>query len=100
LRLRVEDNFIIPVISHFAVYVGKEWRIALLEMFVHVDVVSFGVADLLEAIHIELSDEGGKVVVFKVSRQHLLSEACDVLDIKAVPRGGPAHRFPEFFVLG
>lgn len=67
LRLRVEDDFIVPVISHFTVYVGKKWRVSLLEMFVHVDVVTLRVADLLEAIHIELSDEGSEVMMFEIA---------------------------------
>ena len=81
-------------------YINKEWWVALLEMFIHVDVVSLGMADLLEAVHVELADEGGEVVVFEVSWQHLLCEACDIFDIEAVKCGGPAHSLSELLILG
>ena len=46
-------------------------------------------ADLPKAIHIELSNEGGKVAVFEIDREYLFSEAADVVDAEGISCAGP-----------
>ena len=41
--------------------------------------------DLVEAVHVELPDEGGHVGVLVVVRQHGLGEFALVLDYKRIP---------------
>lgn len=53
-----------------------------LEMLVHVDVVPIRMADLLEAIHVELPDEGSEVMVLEVGRQRFFCEFRDVFDLE------------------
>lgn len=42
------------------------------------------VSRLVKVVHVELADEGGKVVVFEVARQHFLSELVCLVDDKAI----------------
>ena len=51
-------------------------------MLVHVDVVPIRMADLLEAIHVELPDEGSEVMVLEVGRQRFFCEFRDVFDLE------------------
>jgi hypothetical protein len=57
------------------------------------------VADLLEAVHVELADEGGEVVVFEVAWQNLLREPRNVFYIEGVARARPRHRLPDLLIL-
>ena len=41
---------------------------AFLKMLVHVDVVAIRMPNLLESIHVELTDKGSKVVVLEIGR--------------------------------
>jgi hypothetical protein len=50
------------------------------EVLVHVNIVPFGMADLLEAVHVELADKGSKVAMLEVDRQNLLRKLGDVFD--------------------
>ena len=47
--------------------------------------------DFMEAVHVELPDEGGHVGVFVVVRQHRLRELRLVLDDKGVSALSPGY---------
>lgn len=66
-------------------------------MFVHLDVLSF-LLDFLKVIHIKLSDEGRKFVVFEILRQNRVFEQHLVGDLKAAAILRPAHNIIAFFV--
>jgi hypothetical protein len=65
--------------------------VVLPEVTVSIDVVSLGVADLVEAVHVELTDEGRVVFVFVVDGEHFFCELRDVVDVQGIARGGPAE---------
>ena len=48
--------------------------------------------DFMEAVHVELPDEGGHVGVFVVVRQHGLGELGRVLDDEGVPSIRPGNQ--------
>jgi len=66
---------------------------ARLEILVHVNILTLGVAYLVEAVHVELANEGGEVVVFEVLGQNLLSEPSNALYGEGVPGGSPLDDF-------
>lgn len=72
---------------------------ALFEIFIDVDIVSVRVAYLFESVHIELSDEGGKVVMFEVAWQDFFSESWDVFYIEGVSCGSPTHYIDDLLIL-
>ena len=43
----------------------------------------FGVARLIEVVHVELADEARKVVVFEVAWEYILSELVGLVDHEA-----------------
>lgn len=59
------------------------------EMFVHVHVFSLVMTYFFEAVHVELTDEGGKIPMFEVNGKNFLCEAGDALDGEGVPGRSP-----------
>ena len=53
----------------------------------------------VEAIHIELSNEGIYFTVPKVLRQHNLLKLVDIFDDKLGARGSPVGNFGKFIIL-
>ena len=62
-----------------------------LEVLVHVYVLSFVVSDFFETIHVELSDEGGKVAMLEIGGKDILCEASDAFNGECVASGGPGN---------
>lgn len=54
---------------------------------------------LMKAVHVELSNKGGVVAVFEVSRQNLVSEACHAVDEKELTLWAPVDHFFQLRVL-
>ena len=97
--LPVECQLLLLVLPHLADNIGELGRVAFLKVLIHVDVVAVGVANLFEAVHVELPDEGGKIVMLEVARQHLLREPRDILDIEGVQCTRPTHHIRDRLVL-
>lgn len=70
-----------------------------LEVIVHVDVVSVGMAGFAEAVHVELSNEGAEVAVLEVTGQDLLGKASHLPDVEAVSATRPTDHFRDLQVL-
>ena len=51
-------------------------------MLVLVDILPIRMSDLAEAVHVELSDEGGEISVFEVAGQNLLGKFADVFYVQ------------------
>ena len=62
-----------------------------LEVLIHVDVLSFLMADFAEAVHVELANEGGEVFMFEVFGEDFFGELGDTFDIKGVGGGCPTE---------
>ena len=45
----------------------------------------------IEAVHVELSDEGGEVVMLEVLGEYNISEAIDILNIKGFASRNPIN---------
>ena len=41
------------------------------------------VSRLMEIVHVQLTDEGGKIIMFKVLRKNILTKIIDFLDYKS-----------------
>lgn len=70
-----------------------------LEVIMHVNVVSFWMACLAEAVHVELSNEGAKVAVLEVTGQDLFGKAPHLTDVEAVSATRPAYHIRDLQVL-
>lgn len=57
----------VALLSDFATDVLQLMIAACTEVGVRVDILALGVPGLLEAVHIELPDEGGVVVVLEIA---------------------------------
>jgi hypothetical protein len=98
--LPVQFQLLLLILPHLADNIGELRRVAFLKVLIHVDVVAVGVANLFESVHIELPNEGGKIVMLEVTRQHLLREPRDILDIEGVQCTRPTHHIRDRLVLG
>jgi hypothetical protein len=62
---------------------------------------TFGVlfSGLVEAIHVELSDEAVHLVMAEIPRKNILLELCDIFDDKFNSRWGPVNNFGKLVIL-
>lgn len=72
---------------------------ALFEVFVHVYIVSLGMADLLETVHVQLPDERCKIMMFEVGGEYFFCESGDIFDDEGITCCGPADYLFDFFIL-
>ena len=98
--LPVECQLLLLILPHLADNIGELGRVTFLKVLIHVDVVPVRVANLFESVHIELPNEGGKIVMLEVTREHLLCEPSDIFDIEGVQSAGPTHYIYDRLVLG
>lgn len=56
-------------------------------------------SDLLEAVHVQLPDEGCKVMMFKVGGEYFFCESGDVFDDEGITCCGPADYLFDLFIL-
>jgi hypothetical protein len=76
----VEVELVVAVFLDFAGDVPEEVPGAHLKVAVHIDIVALIVANLAEAVHVELADEGGEVAVLEVHWQDVLRELRDIFN--------------------
>lgn len=95
----VDLNALLFVFFYFSGDVFEQVFEAKFEVFVHVNIISVGMAYFSEAVHVELSDERGEVAVFEVGGQYFFCELGDAVDGEGVGGGGPADGVCVVFVL-
>lgn len=87
----IEFDLLLPVFFDFAGDVFEEVFGPLFEVIVHVDVVAVRMADLPEAVHVELADKGGKIAMFEVNGEDVFCKFADGVYAEGVTRGCPAY---------
>ena len=68
-------------------------------MFIDVDILPFVASCFGEPVHVELPDEGRNILVLKVFRKDVLSEAGDLGDDETIPIVAPSDKLIGFFIL-
>jgi hypothetical protein len=95
----VERHYLLLLLLQLAVYVGQEVLGALFKVLVHVNIVALGMADLLEPVHVQLTDKRSKIMMFEVRGKHFLSEPSDIFNNERITCGSPAHDLLNFSIL-
>lgn len=72
---------------------------ALFKVLVHVNIVALGMADLLEAVHVQLPNKRSKIMMFEVRRKHFLSEPSDIFNNERITCSSPANDLLNFSIL-
>lgn len=87
--LGVKSDSILPFKVYFSLDILQQIPIASFKVFVFVHVLPILMAYFSEPVHVELANEGGKIIMFEKSRQNRLRELADAFYLERVVRACP-----------